>query len=76
MPKKSINSAKSFGIHVDAAASLTDIEKKIFLCMQGLCGASDYGSFSAHTPSLFSDKYVTARLIFPVESAGQYKSAY
>ncbi len=47
------------------AASLTYIRKRYFLCMEGLCGASDYGPFSANSPSLFSDKDVTARLIFP-----------
>jgi hypothetical protein len=52
MLKKSINSAISFGIHVNAEVTPNDARKKVFPSIRVFFGASDYGPFSAHSPSL------------------------
>ncbi len=49
MLKKSINSAISFVMHVTAVITPSCSQEKLFRNVRGLCGASDYGSFSAHS---------------------------
>jgi hypothetical protein len=48
MLKKSINSARSIMIHVNAVLTSSYIPEKVCRQMQGLFGASDYGPFSSH----------------------------
>jgi hypothetical protein len=53
MLKKSINSA---GIYFDSPKRSLGGElhlKKVFRCLPDLCGASDYGPFSSHSPLIF-----------------------
>jgi hypothetical protein len=61
MPKKPINSAIIIYDHENALLTLSDIQKKAFPNVRGLCGASDYGPFSAHSTSFSKTEYATVR---------------
>jgi len=43
----------SIVIHVNAVIPLSDFQKRADHHLRGLCGASDYGPFSAHSPFFF-----------------------
>jgi hypothetical protein len=67
MLKKSINSAITVCNSRKRELNLGGVEKEVFSNMYGLCGASDYGPFSAYSPSFCPDGIVNCKFFCAIE---------